>query len=72
MIDPHEQAHYTARWTAAGLDPDTWAAEVAMCFLEYVAPAGAWALTCLGMCRAWGFASGEVRGLVCVALAVPE
>ena len=71
-LNPHEQAAHVARWEAAGLDPTTRAAEVASCLLEYVAPAGAWALTVLGMLRAWGFAGEEVRVLVCVALAVDE
>lgn len=69
-MNPHEQAAYATAWANAGLDPTTRAAEVASCFLEYVAPAGAWAWWVLGMSRAWRFAGEEVRVLVCVACAV--
>lgn len=71
-MNPHEQAAYATAWANAGLDPTTRAAEVASCLLEYVAPAGAWALVVLGMTRAWGFAGEEVRVLVCVAVGVDE
>ena len=56
----------------AEVDASTTVAEVASCLLEYVAPAGAWALTVLGMTRAWGFAGEEARVLVCVAVGVDE
>ena len=71
-MNPHEQAAYATAWANAGLDPTTRAAEVASCLLEYVAPAGAWALTVLGMTRAWGYAGEEARVLVCVAVGVDE
>lgn len=72
MTNPHEQAHHAARWTAAGLDADTRSAEVASCLLDYVTPAGAWALTVLGMSRTWRYAGEEVRVLVCVALSLGD
>lgn len=72
MTDPHESAHHVARWHAAGLSPTTRAAEVASCLLEYVAPAGAWALVVLGMSRAWRYAGEEARVLVCVAIGEEE
>ena len=71
-MNPHEQAAYMTAWANAGLDPTTRAAEVASCLLEYVAPAGARALTVLGMTRAWGFAGEEARVLVQVAVAVED
>ena len=71
-VNSHEQAAYATAWANAGLDPTTRAAEVASWFLEYVSPAGAWALTVLGMSRAWRFAGEEVRVLVCVAVGVDE
>lgn len=53
-LNPHEQQAHSARWTAAGLDPDIRAAEVAGAVLDYVTPAGAWAWTCAVMCPACG------------------
>lgn len=71
-LNPHEQQAHVARWHAAGLDPDTRAAEVASWFLDYLCPAGDHAYVCALCSRAWRVASEEVRVLVGVALAVDE
>lgn len=71
MSTPEQTAH-AARWAAAGLDPDIQSATLAGYFLDYVTPAGAWALAVCVYSRAWWYASDEVHVLVLVACAVGE